>query len=157
LPGPRHHRAGCYMSATNSKGILQRNRINAAAYSRTWRAFLKTFTDRRTLPLGFVALCSCRCRVWIYTRGKTCLISVFRCGIRNVIWANCGNSRRSATYFDCVCVDRFGSWCFGALLEDFWATFRAMLKHNGETGEEFEKASGQRLFEIENLQRAQGS
>src|SRR6185369_10740460 len=99
------------------------------------------------LQLGFVALCSCRCRVWIYTRGKTCLISVFRCGIRNVIWANCGNSRRSATYFDCVCVDRFGSWCFvlswkiSGLLSEPW------LKHNGETGEEFEKASGQRLFE----------
>ena len=132
MPGPRHHRAGCYMSATNSKGILQRNRINAAAYSRPWRAFLKTFTDRRTLPLGFVALCSCRFRVWIYTRGKNFLISVSRCGIHNVIWANGGNSRRSATCFDCVCVDRFGSWCFCAQFGKVWANSEPWLKNTME-------------------------
>lgn len=158
MPGPRHHRAASYMSATNSKGIFQRNRINAAAYSRPWRAFLKTFTDRRTLPLGLVALCSGRFRVWIYTRGKNFLISVSRCGIHNVIWANGGNSRRSAT---CLGI-AFASiglghgvlvlfWKISGLLSEPW------LKHNGETGEEFEKASGQRLFEIENLQRAQSS
>ena len=42
-------------------------------------------------------------------------------------------------------------WKISGLLSEPW------LKHNGETGEEFEKASGQRLFEIENLQRAQSS
>ena len=43
---------------------------------------------------------------------------------------------------------------FGRFLGYFQSQW---LKHNGETGEEFEKASGQRLFEIENLQRAQSS
>jgi len=42
-------------------------------------------------------------------------------------------------------------WKISGLLSEPW------LKHNGETGEEFEKAGGQRLFEIENLQRAQSS
>ena len=42
-------------------------------------------------------------------------------------------------------------WKISGLLSEPW------LKHNGETGEEFEKASDQHLFEIENLQRAQSS
>lgn len=78
------------------------------------------------------ATCTFHSCVLICTDRTTHLTSVFLCVIRNLLWASGGNSSRNATCFGCVCVDRFGSWCFCALSAGFWANFRAMVEHTME-------------------------
>ena len=84
-----------------------------------------------------LATCSFPWCVWTYTGRKSHLIWVFPCGTRNLIWASGGNSSRNATCFGCVCVDRFGSWCFCALSAGFWANFRAIVENTMERREKF--------------------
>jgi hypothetical protein len=74
--------------------------------------------------------------------------SGFSLRIRNLLWANGGNSSRNATRFGCACVDRFGSWSLFALSAGFWANFRAMVENTMEMGEIFEKALAASAFSL---------
>ena len=99
------------------------------------------FTGPRTCCVACAAAYSFHASVWTYTRRRTRLISVYLCGIGNLTWANGGSSRRSATCFGVVCVDRLVSWCFCAPSVGFRANFRAMVENTMERREIFEKAT----------------
>ena len=105
----------------------------------------------KTRLLRVRAICIFCSSVWPGTGRTCCRTWVFLCGIRSLMWANGGNSRRNARYRGCVCVDRFVSWCFMLSFGRFRANLRASLKHNGETGDIEKSASSKRLFKFENL------
>jgi len=109
--------------------VLRRNETKRSTSTSQSKIQLTTFTGPGPSRVAFVAACSSHAFVSLYTHHKTHLISVYRDGIRNLIWANDGNSSRNARYCGFVCVDRSGSWCCCALSGRFWTNFRAIVEN----------------------------
>lgn len=109
----RHFRARISSGRGPSRlAILQRNESKRGKPLASGEIY-STRCLRATLFVSvLLVICTFRSCVWLCTGRTTHLVSVFFCGIRNLLWASGGNSSRNATCFGCVCVDRFGSWCF---------------------------------------------